>query len=79
MGLFSPVHILVVAVVALIVLGPEEMVKAMGAAGRAVGGAMNALEQLRIENPIEQLLDVDVSEPATATDSEPERAGEERS
>jgi len=60
-GALSPVHILIVATVALIVLGPEELPKVAKRAGRLLR-ELRAL-RARLDEEIHSLLDEDDAGP----------------
>ena len=63
-GAFSPVHIFIVLLVALIVLGPKELPKV----AKGLGRAMRELRALRarLDEEFHVLLDDDDSGPSTA-------------
>jgi len=60
----SPIHMMVIAVVAFLVLGPEKMVGAMRTVGRAWGQFQSISQK-----PLEHLLDLADQEPPTGQDN----------
>ena len=71
-GAFSPVHIFIVLVVALIVLGPKELPKV----ARGLGRALQELRALRarLDEEFQGLLDDHDSAPSTEDSPEPHAA-----